>query len=119
MGIHKFSSGFCEVNEQAMRIQLDLNLKIAKLQLKAQPSMPLEVWEQCIGDIQKGLEDIEHALQSCTSLLEESFGILTTLQEDPTIQRLETKAQELQMQYDNMHRTVQIVVLTQWLVRLQ
>jgi len=52
-------------------------------------------------------------------MLEESFVVLTSLQEDPTIQQLETKAQELQMQYDSVCRTLQTVVLTQQLAKLQ
>lgn len=58
-------------------------------------------------------------MQSCTTLLEETFGVLTTLQEDPTIQRLETKVRQLQMKYDSVRGTAQTVVLTQQLARLQ
>jgi len=102
MRIHKLASGFHEAKEAATRIQMDLNLKIVELWLKAQPSTPPEVREQRVGDIQKGLGEIEQAVQSCTTLLEESFRVLTNLQEDPTIQRLETKVWEIQMQYDSV-----------------
>lgn len=98
---------------------MDLNLQIVELRLKAQPSTPPEVREECPDDIQKGLEEIEQAVQSYTTLLEESFEVLTTLQEDPTIQRLEIEARELQMQYDSVHGIAQTVVLTQRLARLQ
>jgi len=81
--------------------------------------MPPEVRDQCAGDIQKGLKEFEQAMQNCTTLLEESFGVLTTLQEYPTIQWLETEVRELQMQYDSMHGTMHIVVLTQRFARLQ
>ena len=43
--IHTLASGFHEAKEEVMRIQLELNLMITKLQLKAQPSMPPEVRE--------------------------------------------------------------------------
>ena len=61
-----------------------------------QPSTPREVREQRANTITTGLEEIEGAVRDYTSMLEESLGVLTTLQEDPNIQRLETKAQELQ-----------------------
>lgn len=35
-------------------------------------------------------------------MLEESLEVITTLQEDPTIQHLETEARELQQQYDSV-----------------
>jgi hypothetical protein len=43
--IHKLASGFREAKEEATRIQLALNLQIAELKLKAQPSTPPEVTE--------------------------------------------------------------------------
>jgi len=46
------------------------------------------------------MEEIGQAMQTCMSNLEESFVVLTSLQEDPTIHSLETEAQELQVQYD-------------------
>ena len=52
-------------------------------------------------------------------MLEESFAILTSLQEDPNIQRLEMEMQKLQVQYDNVHSTTQTVVMTQCLAKLQ
>jgi len=48
-----------------------------------------------------------------------SLEVLTTLQEDPNIQHLETEARELPQQYDSVRGTVQIVVLTQQLARMQ
>lgn len=52
-------------------------------------------------------------------MLEESLVVLTSLQEDPTIQHLEIEARELQLQYDKVCGTSQIVFLTQRLVKLQ
>lgn len=52
-------------------------------------------------------------------MLEEFFAVLTSLQEDPNIQCLEMEERELQVQYDNVHRMTQTVVLTQQLAKLQ
>lgn len=52
-------------------------------------------------------------------MLEESFEVLTNLQEDPNIQRLETEARELQQQYDSVRGTAQTVVLTQRPTQMQ
>ena len=105
MWIHQLASGFCEAKEEATRIPLELKMQNFELRLKAQPSTPQEVRDQHASNIRKGLEEIEYAVQSYTMLLEESFRVLTTLQEDPTIQWLETEARELQMQYDSVHET--------------
>lgn len=56
--IHKLASGFREAKEEATRVQMDLNLQITKLQLKAQSSMPPEFREKHTDAIQKGLEEI-------------------------------------------------------------
>ena len=66
-------------------IQLDLNLQISKQQLKAQSSTPPKFRDQRIGNIRKGLEEIKLKVRSCTTLLEESLGVLTTLLENPAI----------------------------------
>lgn len=61
------------------KLQLELNLQITELQLRAQPSTPLEVREQCARAITAGLEEIGGAVQDYTRMLEESLGVLTTL----------------------------------------
>jgi len=73
------------------KVQLELNLQIAELQLKVQPSSPLEDREQRARAIQTRLEEIRQAVQNF-AMLEESFAVLTSLQEDPNTQRLETEA---------------------------
>jgi len=72
------------------KVQLELNLQIVELRLKAQPSTPPEVREQCADAITSGMEEINSAVKDCTKMLEELFKVLTTLQEDTNIQRLET-----------------------------
>ena len=46
-------------------------------------------------------------------LFEQSFEVLTTLQEDPNVEHLETKVHELQESYDEVKGTAQMVYLTQ------
>ena len=48
------------------------------------------------------LEELGGVVRDCTNMLEESLEILTTLQEDPNIQCLETEAREIQQQYDSV-----------------
>lgn len=102
-----------------MKVQLELNLQIAELRLKAQPSTPPEVREQRHCAIPSGLEAIEHVVQDCTGLLDQSLFTLRSLQEDPTIQRLETEAWQLQQAYDNIRGTAQMVALTQRVAKMK
>lgn len=66
-------------------MQLELNLQIAKLQMKAQPATPLEVKEQRVSTIQTGLAEIGRVVQDGTDMLDQAFDVLTSLQEDPNI----------------------------------
>lgn len=93
--IHQLATGVCKAQEEATKVHLELNLKITKLQLKVQPSTPLEFIEKCHHTIHLGLEAIEDAIQDCTGLLDQLLFTLNSLQEDPTLQRLEIEVQEL------------------------
>lgn len=46
--------------------------------------------------MQSAREEIVHAMKACADLLEESISMVTSLQEDPTLQWLEFEVQELQ-----------------------
>jgi len=52
-------------------------------------------------------------------MLDQAFNVLTSLQEDPNIQRLEIEARELQQQYENVRGTTQTIILTQQLAKMQ
>lgn len=54
-----------------------------------------------------------------TTLFEESLELLTSLQEDPNVQTLETKAWELQQYYDKVKVTVRTITITRRLAKLQ
>ena len=107
------------MNEEMAKVQLELNLQIAELQLNTQPSTPPEVREQCASTITIGIEDISSAVKDCTKLFEESFEVLTTLEEDPNIQHLEIEVHELQQKYDGRKGTAPMMALTQRLVWMQ
>jgi len=110
--IRRLAPGVRKVREEMAKVQLELNLHIAKLRLKAQPSTPLEVREQHANVITTGTKEINSVVKNCTKILEESFKVLTTLQEDLNIQCLEIEARELQQRYDDIKGTTQMVVLT-------
>lgn len=50
-------------------------------------------------------------MQECVSLLDQSLIMITSLQEDPTLQQLETKERELQQACDNVKGTMQMVAI--------
>lgn len=60
--IHKLATRVHEAREETIKVQLELNLQITKLQLKVQPSTAPEVREQCSSAIKEGLEEIGGAL---------------------------------------------------------
>lgn len=66
-----------------------------------------------------GTKEINSAVKDCTKLLEESFEVITTLQEDPNLQCLETEARKLQQRYDDIKGTAQMMALTQRLAWMQ
>jgi hypothetical protein len=94
--IQRLAVGVHEAREEMASVQLELNIQIAGLRLKVQPSTPPEVKEQCVSTITSGLEEISSAVRDYTRMIEESFEVLTNLQEYANIQCLETEAHELQ-----------------------
>ena len=55
---------------------------------------------------------INTVVTECTALFEKSLEVVTNLQEDPTLKRLETEDWELQQQYDEVKATAHTVALT-------
>lgn len=88
--VHRLAVRVYEARDEMTKVQLELNLQIAELRLKVQPSMPPEVREQCAHAIQTGLEKIGQGVQDCTGMLDQPLTMLTYLQEDPNLQCLET-----------------------------
>lgn len=117
--IQRLAAGVREVREEMAKVQLALNLQIAELQLKAQSSTPPEVREQCAISVTLGMEEISNVVRDCTRILEGLFEVLTDLQEETNIERLETEAHELQQHYDSVKGTTQMVALTQRLAQMQ
>jgi len=51
-------------------VQLELNLQIVDLQLKAQPSAPPKVKEQCATVVKEAIVVVDSAVADCTQLFE-------------------------------------------------
>jgi len=83
--IDRLVVGVCEAWEDMTKVQLELNLQMAESRLKAHPSTPPKVREQRASAIVSGLEEIGSVVRDYTKMLEESFEVLTNLQEDPII----------------------------------
>jgi len=62
---------------------------------------------------------IERAVQDCLGLLDHSLLTITSLQEDPTLQQVETEARELEQVYDNVRGTVQTIATTQQFAKMR
>lgn len=71
--IHSLAIGVREAREETTKIQLELNLQIVELRLKAQPSTPPEVREQCASVITARLEGMGGPVRDCTNMLQEAL----------------------------------------------
>jgi len=74
--------------------------------------MPQEILEQHRNIITMGRAMLTCLMEECTELLTQSIDTLTSLQEGPTLHRLETKAWELQRAYDQIQGTAQTISIT-------
>lgn len=63
--------------------------------MRAQPLTLLEVKEQWVTIVIEAVTVVESVVANCTQLFEKLFEVLTSLQEDPNIQRIEMEAHEL------------------------
>lgn len=62
---------------------------------------------------------VDNVVVDCTQIFEQSFELLTSLQEDPNVQWLEIEAWELQQCYDKVKGTMRTITLTERLAKLQ
>jgi len=62
---------------------------------------------------------LAQSLEECTELLTQLIDMLTVLQEDPTLRRLEAEVRELQHAYDKLWGTVQTVAILQQLAKMR
>ena len=76
----KLSTGVRDAHTQLAKVQLELNLQIADLQLKTQPSTPPEVKEQRTTTVTEAIAAIDSVVVDYTQLFEQSFEVLTSLQ---------------------------------------
>lgn len=63
--------------------------------MKAQPSTPLEVKEQRATTFIEAVAAVDSAVAEYKQLFEQSFEVLTSLQEDPNIEWLDTEVHDL------------------------
>lgn len=87
--VYKLTTRVHDACIELAKVQLELNLQIADLQLKAQPSTPSEVKEQCATTVRETIAVVDSAVADCTGLFKQSFEVLKSMQEDPNVQQLE------------------------------
>lgn len=117
--VYELAIRVCDARAQMSRVQLEKNLKSAELKLKAQPSTPLEIREQRTTVVTTTMAVIDSAVEKCMQLFEQSFEVLTTLQEDLNLERLEIEVHDLQQRYDEVKGTTQTVALTKRITQMQ
>jgi len=71
-------------------------MKIAELQLNLYPTRPPEVREQCRVAIKEGMATLDATVTNCGMLFDQVMELLTTLQEDLSLQTLSTEVREMQ-----------------------
>lgn len=78
------------------QVQLEFNLQITELQLRAQTSTMPEVKEQQVTVVIEAVVAVDSVVADYLQLFEQSFEVSTSLQEDPDVHRSKTEARELQ-----------------------
>ena len=75
----------CNARTVLDKVQFELNLKITDLELKPQPSTPLEAREQCEAVVKDVVIVVDAIMVDYTALFEQSMEVVTNLQEDPNL----------------------------------
>jgi len=71
------------------KVRLELQLQISGLKLKLQPTTPPKVREQHEATIKEEIDTLDTAVKGCTQLFQQTMELWTSLQEDPTLQKIE------------------------------
>jgi len=66
--VHKLAIGVCDARAEMARVQLELNLQITELQLRAQPSTLREVREQRTTMVTTTIAVIDSAMIDCMQI---------------------------------------------------
>ena len=93
--IQKLAVGVHDARNEMAKVQFELHLKITELKLREQPSTPLEVRKQHKAVVKNVVTAIDVAVVDCIVLFEQLMEALTSLQDEPNLQRLNTKSREL------------------------
>lgn len=110
--LRKLVAGVHKAWIELAKVQFELNLKIIELELRAQTSSPPEVREQCETIVKDAIIAVDTAVKDCTTLIEKVLKVVTSLQEDLELQRLEIEARELQQRYDEVEAMAHIITIT-------
>ena len=86
--------------------------------MRAQSSNLPEVREQRTTAVTTAIVTVDSAVANCMKIFEQSFEVLTTLQEYMNVEHLETEMQEMQQKYNEVKGTMQMVSLTQRVARM-
>lgn len=80
-----------DLKNKLTEMKFECEFKITELQMRLQPVTPLKLCEQREKDLKLVLEVIVDTVVDYSKLLDETMNILTTLQEDPNIHRINKK----------------------------
>jgi len=117
--IRKLVVGVCDARTELAKVQFEPNINIVELELRAQPLTPPEVREQREEFVKDAIATVDAAVKDFTSLFEQPLELVTSLQEDPNVQQLETEEMELQLNYDEVKATTCTITITWRLAKLQ
>lgn len=93
--IQKLTIGVCGARTELPKVQFELKFKITGPRLKAKPSTPPDVREQREASIKDAIATVDAIVKDYTTLFEQSLEVVTNLQEDPNLHRLEIEEREL------------------------
>jgi len=68
--VYKLAIGVCNPHTELAKVQLEMNLKTAELQFKAQPSTPPKIREQCKSTVKDSIAAVDNAIKDYTILFE-------------------------------------------------
>lgn len=93
--IQKLVIGIHDAKAQVAKVQFKLNMKIIELELRSQLSTPPKFREQRKAVVKEGIATMDDVFVNFTTLFEQAMEVVTTMQEDPTMQILNTNIYKL------------------------
>lgn len=87
--------------------------------MKSYPSTLPNVTEKHEIVVKDGVSTIDVVVVDCIALFKQTMEVVKILQEDPTLQVLNTEFRELQQQYDEVREMTRTIATAQRLTKLQ